>query len=157
MSGTNKTAIYQCPLDHLILLVPVCSISVIVAMNLARADKGEGASILLVLVLEKSWGSLQWTGWGLMRGRGLTSFIGFRRWWDRRWQRLWCLWWYWQAANLVQVVVVFFLGWFRCCGDDNNLGGCSWCWHLLGNDQPHNQVCQKDAMSSLAWHLAGDI
>ena len=45
---------YQCPLDHLILLVPVCSISVIVTMNLVRADKGEGASILLVLVLEIS-------------------------------------------------------------------------------------------------------
>ena len=28
---------------------------------------------------------------------------------------------------------------------------------VLGNDQPHNQVRQKDAMSSLAWHLAGDI
>ena len=45
---------YQCPLDHLILLVLVCSISVIVAINLARADEGEGASILLVLVLEIS-------------------------------------------------------------------------------------------------------
>ena len=32
----------------------VCSILVIVAMNLARADEGEGASILLVLVLEIS-------------------------------------------------------------------------------------------------------
>ena len=32
----------------------VCSISVIIAINLARADKGEGASILLVLVLEIS-------------------------------------------------------------------------------------------------------
>ena len=30
-------------------------------------------------------------------------------------------------------------------------------WHLLGNDQPHNQVRQKDTTSSLAWHLAGDI
>ena len=30
-------------------------------------------------------------------------------------------------------------------------------WHLLGNDQLHNQVHQKDAMSSLAWHLADDI
>ena len=26
---------------------------------------------------------------------------------------------------------------------------------MLGNDQPHNQVRQKDTMSSLAWHLAG--
>ena len=51
---------YQCPLDHLILL---CSILVIVAINLARADKGEGASILLVLVLEISGIiSMNWAG-----------------------------------------------------------------------------------------------
>jgi hypothetical protein len=42
---------HQCPLDRPILLVLVCSISVIVAMNWVRADEG-GASRLLVLVWE---------------------------------------------------------------------------------------------------------
>ena len=60
MSGTNKTGIYQLSMsigspDSAGASV---SILVIVTMNLARADKGEGASILLVLVW-KSQGSLQ--------------------------------------------------------------------------------------------------
>lgn len=54
MRYQKKTAIYQCPLDHPILLALVCSTWVIVAVNWVRADEGEGASILLVLVWEIS-------------------------------------------------------------------------------------------------------
>ena len=53
MRGTKKTTMHQCPLDHLILLVLVCSILVIIAMNWVRVDKG-GAIRLLVLVWEIS-------------------------------------------------------------------------------------------------------